>query len=505
LSVRSAAHRWLAAAGFALLVALLLYGLRMLAARIVAAHLYDAADRQLALIEHGRPLWDWPLQQTHDLVAGRAFGAADVQGANDGLRITSLDGTPFEIGLPVRGMLDPEHWPLLSLQGMADAPFRLGVAWQPRLNQPGCFAWLPAPIAGNALQVAFDLRRLHWQATHGGDCAAPKRIEVLRLKLALPAHASLRLDEVALRRDVSEAPRPIPAQPALQLSPEPSIAVLQLAEATLPAAPWIALPAGASAETQLALRELVWQQRPGALILPHGDTPIAMNAPGDRDWLPWLGAIGYLLALIVLALRPPRPPGRLWLELVACLVGPLWLIVGLQLGLRLTVPSLLVFAGAILFAVQAERHRHSVKWHWFGNWRAWLMPFALLPLALLLVARFGSQPATPTLGHVLTYLSWALLQQWLMLAVVMRRLEGNQVPAALAVLFTALVFALMHTPNGALMQLCLLAELWWAWCFRRSRALLPVAMAHATCALLVEAGLVGGLLRSLEVSGRFFL
>jgi len=73
------------------------------------------------------------------------------------------------------------------------------------------------------------------------------------------------------------------------------------------------------------------------------------------------------------------------------------------------------------------------------------------------------------------------------------------------VLLTALVFALMHTPNGILMQLCLLAELWWAWCFRRSRALLPVAAAHAVCALLVEAGLVGGLLRSLEVSARFFL
>ena len=63
----------------------------------------------------------------------------------------------------------------------------------------------------------------------------------------------------------------------------------------------------------------------------------------------------------------------------------------------------------------------------------------------------------------------------------------------------------LHTPNGALMQLCLLAELWWAWCFRRSRALLPIAVAHTACALLVEAGLVGSLLRSLEVSARFFL
>jgi hypothetical protein len=55
------------------------------------------------------------------------------------------------------------------------------------------------------------------------------------------------------------------------------------------------------------------------------------------------------------------------------------------------------------------------------------------------------------------------------------------------------------------MQLCFLAELWWAWCFLRSRRLLPIALAHAGCALLVEAGLVGSVLRSLEVSARFLL
>jgi hypothetical protein len=57
-----------------------------------------------------------------------------------------------------------------------------------------------------------------------------------------------------------------------------------------------------------------------------------------------------------------------------------------------------------------------------------------------------------------------------------------------------------------LMQLCFVGELWWAWCYLRSRSVLPVALAHATCALLVESGLAGGaLLRSLEVSARFFL
>ncbi|GAB3788753.1 lysostaphin resistance A-like protein [Dyella agri] len=494
--------RTLAGAGFALLVALTLLGLRELAAGITAHHLQGVADQQLFRLEHAEPLWQWQLRQPHDLVAGRAFGTADVQRMDGGLRIRSRDGTPFELGLPVSGMLDPGHWPLLALQGEADVPFRLGVAWQPQLGQPGCLGWQDTPVAAGPLRIVVDLRRLHWQGVDGSDCAAPQRIEVLRLRLLLPAQASLRLDDVALRRD---APLSMPAQPPLQLSSDPATATRQVADPSLPAAPWIALPADASAEMQLALRQRVWRQRPGALILPHGDAPEARSGSGVPGWLPWFGAIGYLLVLAGLALRPPRSPQRRWLELAACLAGPLWLVVGLQLGLRLTLPGLLAFGGALLFAAQAEWRQRPAVWRWLGDWHAWLLPFALLPLALLLIAGCGWHFTAPAPGHVLTYLLWAALQQWLMLAVVLRRLEGSRLHPVFAVLLTAIAFALMHTPNGSLMQLCLLAELWWAWCFRRTRALLPIAVAHAVCALLVEAGLVGGLLRSLEVSARFFL
>jgi hypothetical protein len=54
------------------------------------------------------------------------------------------------------------------------------------------------------------------------------------------------------------------------------------------------------------------------------------------------------------------------------------------------------------------------------------------------------------------------------------------------------------------MQFCFVAELGWAWCFLRSRTLLPVALAHAASALILESALAGSTLRSLEVSARFF-
>jgi len=138
--------------------------------------------------------------------------------------------------------------------------------------------------------------------------------------------------------------------------------------------------------------------------------------------------------------------------------------------------------------------------------RTVLIPLALaiLPVALALTLADGHHLLHLDVRHVVAYLAWALLQQWAMLALVMGRLERTGLPRPAILLVTATLFGLLHTPNGALMQLCLAAELWWAWSFMRSPRLLPIALAHAASALLVESGLTGHLLRSLEVSARFF-
>jgi membrane protease YdiL (CAAX protease family) len=108
----------------------------------------------------------------------------------------------------------------------------------------------------------------------------------------------------------------------------------------------------------------------------------------------------------------------------------------------------------------------------------------------------------PTAGRALLYIGWAFVQQWVILAVV-AALLARALPRPAAVLLAALAFALLHTPNGLLMQLCFVAELGWAWWYLHHRALLPVALAHAFSALLLQACLAGGILRSLEVSARF--
>jgi hypothetical protein len=271
--------------------------------------------------------------------------------------------------------------------------------------------------------------------------------------------------------------------------------------------PLVRLPSGTavSSEDLLALRDRVRLLAPAALVVPAGVALTPSTATAWPSWLAWLACAAYLLALAILAALPLRQGASPWLDIIAMMAGPLWLIAGLRLGRPGAAPEVVAFVAALFYAWRSSRRPgNGPAWRWRARtWPAWLAPWLPLPAALGLLAVHGHALVRPLPGHALAYLGWAALQQWLMLAVVLRRLEAT-LPRAGAVLAVAALFAALHTPNGMLMQLCLLAEAWWAGCFVRGRALLPVALAHAACALLAEAGLAGGLLRSLEVSGRFF-
>ncbi|MFC4762062.1 CPBP family glutamic-type intramembrane protease [Dyella koreensis] len=497
------------AIGFALAVALLMLALHTLSTRVTQAHLQHEAERRLHALQNREPLWYWSLRRPRNLVAGHPFGAATA--AHDGgqLLVTSHDGSPFDLGLPVMQPIDLAHWPLLRLRMESSTDGTLDLVVQADAQSPTCIAASATALHQGVAERTVDLRSLVWRSADGRACAPLGVLRhMLRLRPRLPAGASLHLREVALLTD--QPASAVDTDAAIVLPSDKWLAgqrIDQLRQSGYQSpAPLFQLSAVAPAETWLALRDQLHGYWPAALLIPSGARLVASAHEPMPAWLGWLACGAYVLLLTGCSIWPPPAKARPWLEIAITMVGPLWLMAGLQWGLHLSIPGLVAFGAALLYAAWIEWHQRPHAWHWLSrDWRDWVMPLALLPVALGLIAWLGHCLNPPDGRHALIYLGWAALQQWLMLAVVMRRLESLRWPRPAIWLATAALFALLHTPNGVLMQLCFLAELWWAWCFMRSRALLPIALAHAGCALLVESGLAGGLLRSLEVSARFFL
>lgn len=492
-------------AGYALAALVVCLALGRLAASMTAMQLLDQAQQQLARVEANQPLWQWQLRKPRDLIAGRAFGNATVAQDDDALRITSEDGTPFELGLPIAWSLDLKHWPILQLQLQSNTPGELGLAWQGGGQPPACLAPVAEVLTPNTTSVRIDLRALTWHSAAPAACAIPGIAQMLRLRIQIPRQASVRIASAALLttepmsrlQDVAiDVPKGAAQQDLDRLIPPAQNASM----------PLFRLPEGSSAETMLSLRNQLRDHWPAALIVPAGATPHPELMPRTSPAWTWSACILYLAALLWLAWRPIQGPLRPWIDIAGCLLGPLWLIMGLHWGLRPTPLGVAAFGGGLAYALAIERRHLPRLWRWPGASGDWLWPLAMLLVAALLILMYGHSLRPLLWGHVVAYFAWAWLQQWLMLIVLLRRFERILPRPDWAILPVALVFALLHTPNGMLMQLCFVGELWWAWCFMRSRSVLPIALAHATCALLVESGLAGGaLLRSLEVSARFFL
>ena len=73
-----------------------------------------------------------------------------------------------------------------------------------------------------------------------------------------------------------------------------------------------------------------------------------------------------------------------------------------------------------------------------------------------------------------------------------------------AVYLGALGFALLHTPNAALMLATFIGGLCWCAIYLRHRALLSLAFSHAASAIVLSSLLPVDILHSAEVSVRFF-
>jgi hypothetical protein len=484
-------------AGYVLAAALVCIALAWLAARITGAQLLEQAQQQLWRLESGQPLWQWRLRTPRDVIAGRAFGNAMVKRDNGAIRITSEDGTPFEVGFPIAWSLDLKHWPILQMELQSSAAGELGLVWEDSQGHT-CLAPIAHALTTDTNRVRIDLRSLDWKSAGADGCTELGIARMLRLRIQIPRHMSLLVASAEL---LSGAPLPDSQAVDLQSTGQN---LDQLS--TRGAAPLFRLPAGASAESMLALRDRLRARWPAALVVPAGVTPRPQPAAASYVQAMWLGCIGYLLALAWLVWRPAYGRLRPWIDIAGCLLGPLWLIMGLHWGMRPSALGMLAFAGGLAYAVAIERRHFSRLWRWPTAGRDWLWPLAMLPVTALLIAFYGHALHALPPAHVLAYFAWAWLQQWLMLVVLLPRFEQTLHRSGWAAFAAALMFALLHTPNGTLMQLCFVGELWWAACFLRSRCVIPIAVAHATCALLAESGLVSGeWLRSLEVSARFFL
>ena len=502
MSAPRATRRIAAFAGFALAVVFALWLMAAISGWVTRGRLVHDARQRLTALHEGQPLWQWRLRQASDLVAGRVFGQAETASAPGALSLRSRDGSRFELGLPVTGPIDAAHWPLLQLDVQSSSAGTVGLSYQASTTSPSCTATSMIDVAPGGRTVSVDLRRLSWQTAAGVACPAPGVIDyMLRLSAQWPPGSTVMIGDIAL------VAFPPPAMGAAIKANDSGMLWSSVRENRPPSpTPIIRLPAGASAETLLTLRDQALQRWPGAVIVPYGAAINAAHDPRPWAWLDWSLCGAYLAWLVWLLWR--QRPGliRPWVEAAAIAAGPLWLIAGLRWGPPLSLPGITAFLAAIAYGGCSEWRRRPTPWAWRGQtWADWLWPLLPLPVALGLMLADGHGLVHLAPRHVLAYFGWALLQQWAMLAIVMGRLRHTRLPVPVIILFIAGLFGLLHTPNGSLMQLCLLAELWWAWCFIRSPRLVPIAVAHALSALLVESGLTGHLLRSLEVSARFFL
>jgi hypothetical protein len=502
--------RLLPVAGFLAAVAVLLWCMAALSGWITRGQLIHQASHDVATLRAGRPLWEWRLRYPSDLVASRVFGAAELAATPDGLVITSRDGTPFEVGLPLAGPIDLAHWPVLRIDVQGNREGVLDVSYQPTESGTPCSADRAAMISTKTASLSIDLASQAWRAIDGAPCGAPDVVAyLLRLRVTIPAGATLALHRAALA-----SPEPVSLPPKIDrqmadirlLGSESSVnwtpTPQQLASYRTP---MVRLPEGATAEAMLLWRDRVRQFWPAAIILPFGQALPRATSNHMPTWLDAGVAALYLAWLAWLAIRQRPGVVRPWTEVAAIAFGPLWLIAGLRWGPGASIPGITAFLAALVYGGQSEWRRRPVEWGWLGrSWSDWIYPLLPLPVALALTLADGHHLLHLDVRHIVAYLAWALLQQWAMLALVLGRLERTGLPRPAILLVTAALFGLLHTPNGSLMQLCVAAELWWAWSFMRSPRLLPIAVAHAASALLVESGLTGHLLRSLEVSARFF-
>jgi membrane protease YdiL (CAAX protease family) len=136
-----------------------------------------------------------------------------------------------------------------------------------------------------------------------------------------------------------------------------------------------------------------------------------------------------------------------------------------------------------------------------------LVPTVVAIVVFIVIGRLTGNRTSPDWSRapaaILRYTGWALLQQYALQNVVLLRLKDAGMTGR-APIAAALLFSLMHLPNGGLMLLTFAGG--WVWCraFDRAPNLLVIAVSHAVAALAADQWLPDAFIRGLRVGPGYF-
>lgn len=474
------------------------FALNALSAWQTGSALDHLAVARLNAATTGAPLLAWPLTQADDVIAGRVFGRADFRFDEDGLHVVSA-GDAVEIGVRLDHLLDLQRYPLVRVTVSGD----VGVRFQWSAYWPGSTAPCRSPplLAQQGL-LESRLDQLSWECADSTTAPDTRYLRYLRLVIDGPAGASVRLRDLQI---AAPLPLTIPAlaqAPILAADSNVNAVAQQLLSLPTSALPVAIVPTGDWMAQGLARRQSLRELVP-AVVMPSSTDPAPSS--GSSPNLAKTITVALLVLLLGIWLRPPREPRwRAGAELLAAMLMPLWLSVGARLGTPMElIDWLFIGAGGVYLLL---RIRDALPWHWLGSASAWQLPAlsVLMALAFGLCLSGTLAAVPPTTADVVRYIAWAGLQQLILMTVVADRLSRIGCSTRWVVLASAVMFALLHSPNQSLMLLTLLGGLQWTWNWQRQRALLPNVVAHAACGLTATSLIGRDWLWSAEVGARFF-
>jgi hypothetical protein len=235
-----------------------------------------------------------------------------------------------------------------------------------------------------------------------------------------------------------------------------------------------------------------------------------------------LGCVTAWLSALALALvGPPRQRGRVrGLLLGVSFLPPLLAQWGVTHAPSSAVKAPMVYGWAVALTLLAAYALFTVKsefnFRLFApiprpanlgrNSAYWSCALPTLAIAAVLLLSFGlSDRAYVSASLLLKYALFATVQQLILQRVVLLNWRKTGVRRPVAVLLSACVFALCHTPNFMLMLLCFAGGLFWCGHYARHRRLFPIVISHAILGWLCANTLPAQLLRSANVGVPWFL